>query len=75
MKRAVVSSYLVVWYRVTFLADHIDTLTQWQHLLITLLKGLGFCHRFTLLKHEMALDFLMAKTGGICVTLNLTGDA
>uniref|UniRef100_A0AAQ6IQZ0 Uncharacterized protein n=1 Tax=Anabas testudineus TaxID=64144 RepID=A0AAQ6IQZ0_ANATE len=32
-------------------------------------------HRLTLLKHEMALDYLLAKTGGICLTLNLTGEA
>lgn len=32
-------------------------------------------HRLTLLKHEMAFDCLMAKTGGLCVTLNLTGEA
>ena len=32
-------------------------------------------HRLTLLKHDMALDYLLAKQGGLCVALNLTGDA
>lgn len=32
-------------------------------------------HRFTLLKHEMALDYILAKTGGLYMTLNITGDA
>uniref|UniRef100_A0A3B1JQR6 Uncharacterized protein n=1 Tax=Astyanax mexicanus TaxID=7994 RepID=A0A3B1JQR6_ASTMX len=29
----------------------------------------------TLLKHDMALDYILAKQGGLCVALNLTGDA
>lgn len=32
-------------------------------------------HRLTLLKHQQALDLLLAKTRGLCVTLNLTGGA
>ena len=32
-------------------------------------------HRLTLLKHEMALDYILAKTGGLCATLNFTKDA
>ena len=32
-------------------------------------------HRLTLLKHEMAIDYILAKTGGLCATLNLTKDA
>ena len=32
-------------------------------------------HRLTLLKHDMALDYILAKQGGLCVALNLTGDA
>uniref|UniRef100_A0A3Q0R9E6 Uncharacterized protein n=1 Tax=Amphilophus citrinellus TaxID=61819 RepID=A0A3Q0R9E6_AMPCI len=31
--------------------------------------------KLTLLKHDMALDYILAKQGGLCVTLNLTGDA
>uniref|UniRef100_A0A8C9YI37 Uncharacterized protein n=1 Tax=Sander lucioperca TaxID=283035 RepID=A0A8C9YI37_SANLU len=31
-------------------------------------------HRLTLLKHDMALDYILAKQGGLCVALNLTGD-
>uniref|UniRef100_A0A8B9J790 Uncharacterized protein n=1 Tax=Astyanax mexicanus TaxID=7994 RepID=A0A8B9J790_ASTMX len=33
------------------------------------------CSRLTLLKHDMALDYILAKQGGLCVALNLTGDA
>ena len=29
-------------------------------------------HRLTLLKHEMAIDYILAKTGGLCATLNFT---
>uniref|UniRef100_A0A8C4F935 Uncharacterized protein n=1 Tax=Dicentrarchus labrax TaxID=13489 RepID=A0A8C4F935_DICLA len=29
----------------------------------------------TLLKHDMALDYILAKQGGLCVALNLTRDA
>ena len=28
-----------------------------------------------LLKHDMALDYVLAKQGGLCMALNLTGDA
>lgn len=69
-------------YGVTFLADRIDNITyimsDFANETITDFKLLAEndkFHRLTLLKHEMALDFLMAKTGGLCVTLNLTEDA
>uniref|UniRef100_A0A8C9Z6R7 Uncharacterized protein n=1 Tax=Sander lucioperca TaxID=283035 RepID=A0A8C9Z6R7_SANLU len=32
------------------------------------------CIKLTLLKHDMALDYILAKQGGLCVALNLTGD-
>lgn len=41
----------------------------------TTLSNTQKSHRLTLLKHDMALDYILAKQGGLCVTLNLTGDA
>lgn len=70
------------WYGVTFLADHIDNITYTLSMFANetirgfeLLSSNDKSHRLTLLKHEMALDFLMARTGGLCVTLNLTDEA
>uniref|UniRef100_A0A3Q0RAC0 Uncharacterized protein n=1 Tax=Amphilophus citrinellus TaxID=61819 RepID=A0A3Q0RAC0_AMPCI len=40
-----------------------------------LLSNTQKSHRLILLKHDMALDYILAKQGGLCVTLNLTGDA
>uniref|UniRef100_A0A7N9ANF9 Uncharacterized protein n=1 Tax=Mastacembelus armatus TaxID=205130 RepID=A0A7N9ANF9_9TELE len=66
----------------TFLADHIDNITYSMSAFANetikgfyLLQANDKSHRLTLLKHEMALDYLLAKTGGLCLTLNLTGDA
>ncbi|XP_029923405.1 uncharacterized protein LOC115370519 [Myripristis murdjan] len=73
---------ILPWYGVTFLADHIDNITYTMSAFANeTIKGFEYLsandksHRMTLLKHEMALDFLMARTGGLCITLNLTGDA
>lgn len=70
------------WYGVTFLADHIDNITYTlQGFANETIKGFGFLsntqksHRLTLLKHDMALDYILAQQGGLCVALNLTGDA
>lgn len=70
------------WYGVTFLADHIDNITYTRSWFSNeTIKSFRFLsdndrsHRLALLKHEMALDYLMMKTGGLCVTLNLTGEA
>ncbi|XP_013885350.1 uncharacterized protein LOC106533545 [Austrofundulus limnaeus] len=69
-------------YGVTFLADHIDNLTYTlQAFANETIKGFQFLtdtqrsHRLTLLKHDMALDYILAKQGGLCVALNLTEDA
>uniref|UniRef100_A0A671TM20 Uncharacterized protein n=1 Tax=Sparus aurata TaxID=8175 RepID=A0A671TM20_SPAAU len=73
---------LLPWYGVTFLADHIDNITYSMSALANeTIKGFKHLnandksHRLTLLKHEMALDYILAKTGGLCMTLNLTGEA
>uniref|UniRef100_A0A3B1K9V9 Uncharacterized protein n=1 Tax=Astyanax mexicanus TaxID=7994 RepID=A0A3B1K9V9_ASTMX len=73
---------LFPWYGVTFLADHIDNITYTlQGFANETIKGFEFLsntqksHRLTLLKHDMALDYILAKQGGLCVALNLTGDA
>ncbi|XP_026227810.1 uncharacterized protein LOC113170109 [Anabas testudineus] len=73
---------LFPWYGVTFLADHIDNITYSMSAFANeTIKAFHYLaandksHRLTLLKHEMALDYLLAKTGGICLTLNLTGEA
>uniref|UniRef100_A0A3B1KKB5 Uncharacterized protein n=1 Tax=Astyanax mexicanus TaxID=7994 RepID=A0A3B1KKB5_ASTMX len=65
-----------------FLADHIDNITYTlQGFANETINGFGFLsntqksHRLTLLKHDMALDYILAKQGGLCVALNLTGDA
>lgn len=70
------------WYGVTFLADHIDNITYTlQGFANETIKGFEYLsntqrsHRLTLLKHDMALDYILAKQGGLCVALNLTGDA
>lgn len=70
------------WYGVTFLADHIDNITysmsQFTNGTIKgfkLMSSTQKSHRVTLPKHEMALDYQLAKTGGLCATLNFTGDA
>uniref|UniRef100_A0A7N8YJN6 Uncharacterized protein n=1 Tax=Mastacembelus armatus TaxID=205130 RepID=A0A7N8YJN6_9TELE len=54
--------------------------TYWKFLLALWEQSISFptvrmVRVLTLLKHEMALDYLLAKTGGLCLTLNLTGDA
>ncbi|XP_036418907.1 uncharacterized protein LOC118802460 [Colossoma macropomum] len=73
---------LFPWYGVTFLADHIDNITYTlQGFANETIRGFEYLsntqksHRLTLLKHDMALDYLLAKQGGLCVALNLTGDA
>ena len=73
---------LFPWYGVTFLADHIDNITYTLQGFANetirgfeLLSNTQKSHRLTLLKHDMALDYILAKQGGLCVTLNLTGDA
>ena len=73
---------LFPWYGVTFLADHIDNITYTlQGFANETIRGFEFLsntqksHRLTLLKHDMALDYILAKQGGLCVALNLTGDA
>ena len=73
---------LFPWYGVTFLADHIDNITYTlQGFANETIRGFEYLsntqksHRLTLLKHDMALDYILAKQGGLCVTLNLTGDA
>nr|XP_043893448.1 uncharacterized protein LOC122776789 [Solea senegalensis] len=73
---------LLPWYGVTFLADHIDNITySMSGFANETIKGFQYLaandksHRLTLLKHEMALDYILAKTGGLCLTLNLTGDS
>uniref|UniRef100_A0A3Q0SX77 Integrase catalytic domain-containing protein n=1 Tax=Amphilophus citrinellus TaxID=61819 RepID=A0A3Q0SX77_AMPCI len=40
-----------------------------------LLSNTQKSHRWTLLKHDMTLDYILAEQGGLCMTLNLTGDA
>lgn len=66
----------------TFLADHIDNITYTlQGFANETIRGFQTLsntqrsHRLTLLKHDMALDYILAKEGGLCITLNLTGDA
>jgi len=61
------------------LSLHVDSLsyTMWGFANATtkgfsLIKDTLKSHRLTLLKHQLALDYLLAKTGGLCVTLNLT---
>ena len=73
---------LFPWYGVTFLADHIDNITYTlQGFANETIKGFEYLsntqrsHRLTLLKHDMALDYILARQGGLCVALNLTGDA
>ncbi|KAM3619516.1 uncharacterized protein V6R79_009566 [Siganus canaliculatus] len=73
---------LFPWYGVTFLADHIDNITYTlQGFANETIKGFEYLsntqrsHRLTLLKHDMALDYILAKQGGLCMALNLTGDA
>lgn len=73
---------LLPWYGVTFLADHIDNITYTLQAFANqtmngfeLLSNTQRSHRLTLLKHDMALDYILAKQGGLCVALNLTGDA
>ncbi|XP_034457349.1 uncharacterized protein LOC117771281 isoform X2 [Hippoglossus hippoglossus] len=73
---------LFPWYGVTFLADHIDNITYTlQGFANETIKGFEYLsntqksHRLTLLKHDMALDYILAKQGGLCVALNLTGNA
>jgi len=73
---------LFPWYGVTFLADHIDNITYTlQGFANETIRGFEFLsntqrsHRLTLLKHDMALDYILAKQGGLCVALNLSGDA
>ncbi len=73
---------LFLWYGVTFLADHIDNITYSMSAFANeTIKGFQYfaandkSHRLTLLKHEMAIDYILAKTGGLCMTLNLTGEA
>ncbi|XP_030580076.1 uncharacterized protein LOC115776499 [Archocentrus centrarchus] len=70
------------WYGVVFLADHIDNITYTlQGFANETIKGFQLLsntqrsHRLTLLKHDMALDYILAKQGGLCMTLNLTGEA
>lgn len=55
------------WYGVVVLADHIDDITY-------TLQGFANETRWTLLKHDMALDYILANQGGLCVALNLTRD-
>uniref|UniRef100_A0A674NVC5 Ig-like domain-containing protein n=1 Tax=Takifugu rubripes TaxID=31033 RepID=A0A674NVC5_TAKRU len=73
---------LLPWYGVVFLADHIDNITYTlQGFANETIKGFEHLsntqrsHRLTLLKHDMALDYILAREGGLCVSLNLTGDA
>lgn len=73
---------LFPWYGVVFLAEHIDNITYTlQGFANETIKGFEHLsnaqrsHRLTLLKHDMALDYILAKQGGLCVALNLTGDA
>lgn len=73
---------LFPWYGVTFLADHIDNITYTlQGFANETIRGFSFLsdtqrsHRLTLLKHDMALDYVLAKQGGLCVALNLTDEA
>uniref|UniRef100_A0A8P4G365 Uncharacterized protein n=1 Tax=Dicentrarchus labrax TaxID=13489 RepID=A0A8P4G365_DICLA len=73
---------LFPWYGVTFLAEHIDNITYTlQGFANETIRGFEYLsntqrsHRLTLLKHDMALDYILAKQGGLCVALNLTGDA
>ncbi|CAK6977667.1 uncharacterized protein LOC115370519 [Scomber scombrus] len=61
---------ILPWYGVTFLADHIDNITYSMSTFANeTIKGFDWLtdndksHRLILLKHEMALDFLMARTG------------
>uniref|UniRef100_A0A3Q3A1J1 Reverse transcriptase/retrotransposon-derived protein RNase H-like domain-containing protein n=1 Tax=Kryptolebias marmoratus TaxID=37003 RepID=A0A3Q3A1J1_KRYMA len=67
-------------YGVTFLAAHIDNITYTlQGFANETIKGFQYLtdtqrsHRLTLLKHDMALDYILAKQGGLCVAL--TGEA
>ena len=75
---------LFPWYGATFLADHIDNdnvTYSMSAFANETIKGLNYLkandksHRLTVLKHEMVPDYLLAKTGGLCITLNLTGEA
>ncbi|CAK6980062.1 uncharacterized protein LOC118802460 [Scomber scombrus] len=73
---------LFPWYGVTFLADHIDNITYTlQGFANETMRGFDYLtntqrsHRLTLLKHDMALDYVLAKQGGLCVALNLTEEA
>lgn len=73
---------LLPWYGVVYLAEHIDNITYTlQGFTNETIKGFEHLsntqrsHRLTLLKHDMALDYVLATQGGMCVALNLTGDA
>lgn len=62
---------LFPWYGVTFLADHIDNITYTlQDFANETIKGFEYLsntqrsHRLTLLKHDMAFDYILAKQGG-----------
>ncbi|KAK6302708.1 hypothetical protein J4Q44_G00270630, partial [Coregonus suidteri] len=66
---------------VTFLADHIDNITYTLQGFANetirgfhLLSNAQRSHRLTLLKHDMALDYILARQGGLCLAMNLTGD-
>jgi len=70
------------WYGVMFLAGHIDNVTYTMQGFANetirgfeLLTNTQRSHRLTLLKHDMALDYVLARQGGLCMALNLTGDA
>ena len=70
------------WYGVTFLADHTENITYiLQGFANQTIKGFEYfsnaqrSDRLTLQKHDMALDYILAKQGGLCVALDLTGDA
>lgn len=64
------------------MADHIDNITYTlQGFANETIKGFELLsntqksHRLTLLKHDLALDYILAKQGGQCLALNLSGDA
>uniref|UniRef100_A0A8C9YFS4 Uncharacterized protein n=1 Tax=Sander lucioperca TaxID=283035 RepID=A0A8C9YFS4_SANLU len=51
-----------------------ECLWEYQIVMTFLYHLVKRVEQLTLLKHDMALDYILAKQGGLCVALNLTGD-
>lgn len=72
---------LFPWCGVTFLADIDDITYTLQGFANETIRGFEYLsniqrsHRLTLVKYDIALEYILAKKGGLSVALKLTGDA